>query len=41
MWEQSSLSGSSASSPEVIALRRELNRVPRFEIAEEEVIDEK
>lgn len=41
MWEQSSLSGSSASSPKVIARRRELRRVPRLEMAFEEVREEK
>lgn len=41
MCEQSSFSESSASSPEVMARRRELRRVPMLERAEEDVSEEK
>lgn len=41
MCEQSSFSGSSVSSPEEIARRKEFNRVLKFDIAFEEVNDEK
>jgi len=41
MCEQSSLSGSSPSSPRVMARRRLVRREPRPEMAEEEVRDEK
>lgn len=41
MWEQSSLSGSSPSSPRVMARRRLVRRLPRPEMADEEVRDEK
>jgi hypothetical protein len=40
-WELSSLSGSSASSPEVMARRREFSRVPRFEMAADDLSDAK
>jgi hypothetical protein len=41
MWEQSSFSGSSPSSPKVMARRRLVKRDPRPEIAEEVVKEEK
>lgn len=41
MWEQSSLSGSSFSSPKVMTRRRLVSREPRPEIADEDAKDEK
>lgn len=41
MCEQFSSSGSSASSPRVIARRNEFRRVPRLEIVDDDVIEEK